>query len=330
MAKKILVTGANGFVGSWVVEEAINQGYLVYAGVRKTSNTQYLKDPRINFFYYSFEEEEALREKLVAHQFDFIVLNAGVTIAKNKETYFRINAGYTRKFCKILVEEKLLPSKLIYISSLASHGPAEYQVKQILDSDSVPHPATWYGESKLQAEQFIQNARPIRYLIFRPTAVFGPRDTEMVSVYKSVQKGLAAKIGSGSMDATFIYVKDLAKLIVNSLEAEVSNKAYFVGDGKIYPIEELNQHIAEILEKKPFSLTIPFSVMKVVAAISELIGNIRGKTPILNRNKVKEYFARSFAIDTSDLEKDFNFTPLYDLRSGLEETIAWCKSHNVL
>ncbi len=330
MTKKLLITGANGFVGSWMVEEAIAQGYLVYAGVRKTSNTKYLSDPRINFFYYSFEEEDKLREQLVANQFDYIILNAGVTMAANKETYFKINAGYTRKFCKILIEEKLLPNKLVYISSLASHGPAEYQIKQILDSESTPHPVTWYGESKLQAEQFVQNSRPIRYLIFRPTAVFGPRDTEMVSVYKSVQKGLAAKIGFGNMDATFIYVKDLAKLVIDALGAQVANKSYFVGDGNIYPIEELNQHIAEILDKKTFKLTIPFSIMKVVASMSELSGKIQGKTPMLNRNKVKEYFARSFAIDTSDLEKDFNFAPLYNLRSGLEETIAWCKSNNVL
>lgn len=330
MTKKLLITGANGFVGSWIVEEAINQGYLVYAGVRKTSNTQYLTDPRINFFYYSFEEEDSLREKLVAHQFDYIILNAGVTMAKNKETYFKINAGYTRKFCKILVEEKLVPKKLVYISSLASHGPAEYQMKQILDAESVPHPVTWYGESKLQAEQFVMNTGPLRYLIFRPTAVFGPRDTEMVSVYKSVKNGLAAKIGSGNMDATFIYVKDLAKVIVDSLASKAANKAYFVGDGTIYPIEELNQNIAEILGKKPIKLTIPFSIMKFIAFISELVGKLRGKTPLLNTNKVKEYFARSFAIDTSDLEKDFNFAPSYDLRAGLEETIAWCKSNKLL
>ncbi len=330
MTKKLLITGANGFVGSWLVEEAISQGYHVYAGIRKTSNTQYLTDPRIHYFYYSFEKEDELRDQLLQHQFDYIILNAGVTIAKNKETYFKINAGYTRKFCKILIEEKLLPRKLVYISSLASYGPAEYQVKQVLDSESTPHPVTWYGESKLQAEQFVMNSRPINYLIFRPTAVFGPRDTEMVSVYKSVKSGLSAKVGFGAMDASFIYVKDLAKVVIDSLAASVINKSYFLSDGKIYPIEELNSNISDILGKKTFKISIPFAIMKVIAAISELYGHIRGRAPMLNRNKVKEYFARSFAIDTTDLEKDFNFAPAYDLRSGLEETIAWCKSNNLL
>jgi len=330
MAKKLLITGANGFVGSWLVEEAIAQGYLVYAGIRRTSNTKYLTDPRINYFYYSFEQEDALRENLINHQFDYIILNAGIVVAKNKETYFKVNAGYTRKFCRMLVEERLLPSKLIYISSLASHGPAEHQVKQVLDSDSAPHPATWYGESKLQAERFVMNARPISYLIFRPTAVYGPRDTEMVSVYKAIKKGLSAKIGAGNMDASFIYVKDLAKVVIDALSARAINKSYFVSDGNVHPIEEFNDKVANLLGKNPMKVTIPFGVMKLVAAASEIQGRLTGKPPLLDRNKVKEYFARSFAVDISELERDFNFKPQYGIEAGLKETIAWCQENDLL
>lgn len=330
MSKKILITGANGFVGSHLVDEAIQANLLTYAGVRKTSNVKYLRDPRINFFYYSFEQEEKLREQLVTQRFDYIILNAGVTTAKDKETYFKINAGYTRKFCKILIEENIVPEKLVLISSLASYGPADLQLKQILDKDSTPHPVTWYGESKLQAERFVQNYPLIPSLIFRPTAVYGPRSTEMLPVYKSVKNGLAAKIGSGSMDATFIHVKDLAKLVIAATVSRHSCKAYFVGDGSVYPIEEFNKLLAEIFKNKPIHLTIPFGIMKMIAWLSEYGGKITGKVPVLNRNKVKEYFARSFAIDVGDLEKDFNFTAAYDLRSGLEETIEWCKSEKLL
>ncbi len=330
MSKKLLITGANGFVGSWIVEAAIKAGFHVYAGVRKTSNLQYLTDPRIQFFYYSFDKEDKLREQLRTEFFDYIILNAGVTSAKNKEAYFKINAGYTRKFCKLLIEENVIPKKLVYVSSLASYGPADQQVKQILDHESTPHPTTWYGESKLQAEQFILSFPQIPHIILRPTAVYGPRDTEMVSIYKTVKMGIAPKIGAGDMDATFIYVEDLAGLIISTLNNPVVNKSYFVGDGAIYPIDQLNGYLQEILGKKAINLTIPFTIMKIVAFLSEKIGRIRGVVPTLNRNKVKEYFARSFAIDTQDLKKDFNFAPAYDLKKGLVKTIAWCQANNLL
>jgi len=52
---KILITGASGFVGSWIVDEALSRGLDVYAGIRKSSSTQYLTDKRIGFVYINFE-----------------------------------------------------------------------------------------------------------------------------------------------------------------------------------------------------------------------------------------------------------------------------------
>lgn len=330
MNKKVLITGSNGFVGSYIVEEALNQNYAVYAGVRKSSNLKYLKDPRINFLYYNFENEANLREQLRSHNFDYIILNAGITNALNKETYFKVNSGYIRKFCKILIEEQVVPKKLIFISSLAAYGPAENQHTQILDSHSTPHPMTWYGESKLQAERFIESYHQIPSIIFRPTAVFGPRDLDMVSVYKTIKNGIEAKIGFGVQDQSFIYVKDLAHLIVGALSSPIQNKAYFVSDGSVYPGHKLYDILKSILNKKTLKLTIPIPFMKGIAAISEGFGRLKGDVPLLNRNKVKEYFARSFAVDIQDLKKDFNFAPQYNLESGLQETIAWCKQQKLL
>ena len=330
MSRKVLITGANGFVGSYLVEESLRNNYLVYAGVRKSSDCRHITDPRVNFLYYDFNDEDKLRSQLVSNKFDYIIHNAGVTAAKNKETYFKVNSGYTRKLCKILLEEKVIPIKFIFVSSLASFGPADLQMKQILDEDSTPHPVTWYGESKLQAEQFIKNFRRIPHLIFSPTAVYGPRSTEMVPVYKTIKRGISPKIGSGDMDASFIHVKDLARLIVSSMAAPALYKSYFVTDGQVYPIQEFNRLVATLLGTNAREITIPFGVMKVVAGISELFGKISGKTPLIDRNKVQEYFARSFAVDTSYIEKDFNFAADYSLEEGLKETLDWCNQHKLL
>jgi nucleoside-diphosphate-sugar epimerase len=330
MTNKVLVTGSNGFLGSYIVEEAIKYNYNVFAGVRKSSDLTYLQNPKINFLYFSFEEEENLREQLRSHHFEYIILNAGVTNARNKEIYYKINASYNRKLCKILIEENVIPKKLILISSLASYGPADYQVKQILDKESVPHPVTWYGESKLQAEQFIDSFSKIPSIILRPTAVFGPRDKDMVEVYKSINMHLEPKVGFGNQDMSFIYVKDLARLIVSTLESKVKNKSYFVSDGRVYPSDEFYGIIADILGKKTLKFTIPTGAMKIIALISEGIGKVRGHYPILNRNKIKEYFARSFAVDTTDIKNDFNFVPEFTLEEGLKETINWCKKNKLL
>ena len=142
--------------------------------------------------------------------------------------------------------------------------------------------------------------------------------------------GLAPKVGFGKQDMTFIYVKDLAKLIISTLESRAVNKGYFVSDGEIYPSDIYYGKISKILNKKALKVTIPITMMKVIAGVSEIIGKIRGQYPILNRNKVKEYFARSFAVDTTDIKNDFNFVPEFTLEEGLKETINWCKTNKLL
>ena len=141
---------------------------------------------------------------------------------------------------------------------------------------------------------------------------------------------LEPKVGFGKQDMSFIFVKDLARLIVSTLESKVKNKSYFVSDGQVYPSDEFYGIIADILGKKTLKFTIPTGAMKVIALISEGIGKIRGQYPILNRNKIKEYFARSFAVDTTDIKNDFNFVPEFTLEEGLKETINWCKKNKLL
>ena len=81
---KILVTGASGFIGSFIVEEGLSRGYEVWAGVRGSSSRKYLQDKRINFINLNFEDSDKLREQLSAFaaengRWDYVVHAAGVT-----------------------------------------------------------------------------------------------------------------------------------------------------------------------------------------------------------------------------------------------------------
>ena len=86
MTSKILITGASGFIGSFIVEEALNRGMEVWAAVRRTSSRRYLQDSRINFIELDFDSEERLKEQLGDHEFDYIVHAAGVTKCLTRPT----------------------------------------------------------------------------------------------------------------------------------------------------------------------------------------------------------------------------------------------------
>jgi len=232
--KKILITGANGFLGSHLVEKGIQLGMETHAAVRKSSDLANLSECNPVIKYIDFDKEEKLRETLRQEKYDYIIHAAGLTKAIDKETYYKVNSGYTRKLIKLLHEERVLPDKFVFVSSMASYGPADFQKDGIINEQSVPHPVTEYGKSKLQAEQFVEGFNALDYIIFRPTIIYGPREKELALLYKSINRGLEIYIGQKEQDLSFIYVDDLVRIIYKSLGSKASKTAYFASDGSAW------------------------------------------------------------------------------------------------
>lgn len=101
--QKILITGATGFIGSFIVEAAIEKGYEVWAAVRRTSSRKYLQQPEINFIELDFGSEEKLKKQLEGHQFQYVVHAAGVTKCLHSEDFFRTNTEGTKNLVNALI-----------------------------------------------------------------------------------------------------------------------------------------------------------------------------------------------------------------------------------
>ena len=183
MAKKILITGASGFIGSFLAENAISIGLETYAGIRKTSSTKYLQQKEVNFSYINFEDLDGLTCLLAEEKFDYIIHNAGITKSPSSETYDRVNAYYLKVFIDAIRSSGHIPEKFVFMSSLAAYGPAEFTQEEIVRENSNPSPVTNYGRSKLKAEVFLKSIQDIPYNIIRPTAVYGPREKDFLTLY---------------------------------------------------------------------------------------------------------------------------------------------------
>ncbi|HFA49559.1 MAG TPA: NAD-dependent epimerase/dehydratase family protein, partial [Bacteroidetes bacterium] len=118
--EKILITGASGFVGSHLVEEALGRGLEVFAGVRKSSSRKYLQNARIRFLEMDFADKKNLKEKLKKEKFDYIIHNAGVVSASRPQHYYTVNYEYVKNLIDVLSAEDITPRKFVQMSSLAS------------------------------------------------------------------------------------------------------------------------------------------------------------------------------------------------------------------
>lgn len=332
--KRILITGSNGFVGSFLCEEARKRGFEVYAGIRKSANRKFLPEGVI-VLEMDYSSPDSIIQGFTSHRqgkatFDYVIHNAGVTKALNKEIYHRVNVSNTRNLIEALKSYKPDLRKFIFVSSLAAFGPADYNNPEPVSLNSTPHPITEYGKSKLEAEKFLIADHSFPYLIFRPTGIYGPRDHDFLQFFKLVNHHLSLLIGSEENQLTFIYIKDFTRLILDAIESPISGKGYFVSDGNIYSRKEFMTIVKTTLNRKTITLNVPVPLIHFFALLMEVNGRLSGKIPTLNRGKIPELFARSWACDMKPVIEDFDFRPKYDLIAGLRETITWYKNEKWL
>ena len=119
---KILVTGASGFIGSFIVEEALRRDMEVWAAVRKSSSKKYLTDERINFIELNLSSEDDLRQQLAGHEFDYVVHAAGATKCLHKSDFYKINTDGTKNLVNALISLRTPIKRFIYLSSLSIFG----------------------------------------------------------------------------------------------------------------------------------------------------------------------------------------------------------------
>ncbi len=325
-SKTILITGASGFIGSFITDEALKRGYIVYVAVRRSTNTAALREKDVHIAEFDFQDEESVLHQLSSlPAFNFVIHNAGITRAINRDDYYEVNYGNTRRLIKGLKATTGLPQKFIYISSIAAQGPCNGNLTEhnnVLDS---PMPLTEYGRSKLAAEQYIAKMPGLPYIIIRPTAVYGPGDHDFLRAVKFLCKGIDFRVGTKPQNLSFVYVKDLARVIYDALESPLINRLWFVSDGTNYNHLDFGKAVSKCLKRKVIHIPVPVKLAMVIGAVNETLAGFANKPALINREKLAELSAANWNYDNESISRDLGFRAEFDLYTGMIETIEWYK-----
>ena len=327
---KILITGASGFIGSFIVEEALKRGFDTWAAIRKSSSREWLQDERIHFIELNLSSKAQLTEQLRGQNFDYVVHAAGVTKCLNKQDFMRINYEGTKNLVEALLEMKMPLKRFIFVSSLSIFGAIrEKQPYQEINEDDTPKPNTEYGRSKLAAEQYLKSlGERLPYIILRPTGVYGPREKDYFIMAKSIKGHSDFAVGYKRQDITFVYVKDVVQAVFLALEKGDNRRKYFLSDGEVYQSATFSNLIHEALGRPWWiRITAPVWVLRIVTFFGEYIGRMTGKVTALNNDKYNILKQRNWRCDIQPAINELGYQPKYKLAEGVKMTIQWYKEH---
>ena len=335
--QSILVTGASGFVGSFVVERALELGYEVWAAVRPSSSRRWLKDGRIKFIELSLSDPEKL-DRQVAHHVESngawsaCIHVAGLTKCRHEEEFFEVNARGTELLARVLVKEKALSGRFVFISSLSVAGPLhDGDMSAQISTADADCPNTAYGRSKLQAERNLAEVEGLDYVVLRPTGVYGPRERDYFMMAKSIERGVDFSVGFKPQRITFIYVRDLVEAALLAVGKGRRGAVYYLSDGHAYSSRDFSDLLQKCMKRRRVvHLCAPLWVLRVVCAVSGAVASLTGRTATLNMDKYKILRQRNWQCDITPARKELGYAPQWNLARGVAETVEWYKENKWL
>jgi nucleoside-diphosphate-sugar epimerase len=317
---RVLVTGATGFVGSHLAEALHRRGDEVTALVRSPGKAATLAPLGVRVVPGDLDQAEALARACEGQ--DVVYHVAGCVAAKDEDHFLRCNRDGTARL--VAAAARARASRLVYVSSMAAGGPADRG--RPLTGQEPPRPVTAYGRSKLAGEAVVTGGA-LPWVIVRPPAVYGPRDREVLKVFRMARLGVAPVFGDGSQELSAVHGADLAEaLVAAGTAAATPGKVYYACHPEVVTSAEFVRAVGAAMGRRLTLLPVPASVGRALLGVTETSARLAGRTTILTRDKANEFFQAAWTGDPAPLTRDSGWRAAHDLASGMADTFHWYRS----
>ena len=321
--KKVLVTGATGFTGTYLLYALVAQGALVHCIARPSPRADKLRQmPGVTVFEGQVYDPEVVTRAAKGVEFVFHVAAAFRDASVEQEEYYRVHVASTELLLKEVAKNPLF-RRFVLVSTMGVHGHIEHPP----GSETSPYaPGDEYQRTKLQAEDYVRTfclKHPIDYTIIRPTGIYGPGDRRLLKVFRLALLPATPILGFGQTLYHYVYVTDLVDAILLSATApSASREAFIIGDERAIALPTVLSEIRRIFRKKGCNTRIPVTPFFWLAALCEAFAKATKTSPILYKRRVA-YFTKDRSFDTSKMRDTLGFTPKVGTLEGIRRTAEW-------
>lgn len=322
--KKVLVTGATGFLGRRIVHQLVEQGFAVCALVRKTSRTQGLHLPGVEFVFGDVTDLGSLQ--LAFADVDYVI-HAAAGTSGSEEQMRRVTIEGTRNIVDLC--RRFAVSKLVYISSCSVYGIADCSDDAVLDEqaslEQCPERRGAYSLTKLEAEKLVTDAveqGDITATVLRPGTIYGPGGenyTPMVGF--SLKNKVFVVIDRKGFILPLVYVDNLVDAIVLAMTAENSAGQVYhvVDDGRIDKKTYMDGFIRK-LHPSARVVYFPYKLFAGIVAVQEKLFGVLRREPVISRYRLKSS-QNPVVYDTAKIKNELGWAPKVGFVEAVEEIL---------
>jgi nucleoside-diphosphate-sugar epimerase len=315
--KKILVTGASGFIGRHLCADLSAAGRTVRAAVRRPCEV-------IRFFSEQVATGEVGPEtnwSPALSEVDTVIhLAARSHLLERKSgrdlaSYRQVNVEGTRCLARVCVSARI--RRFVLLSSIKAVGECSKSGEWFLE-DTDCHPVDPYGISKWEAEEALWRAAEgssMQVVIIRAPLVYGQRvGANFLRLLQTVDRGTPLPLGAVDARHSLLFIGNLTSAIACSIDhPAAAGQVYHVADNEALTTKELVLHLARLMNKSVRLLPVPVRFLRVAAAVVGRSEDIRRLTG-------------SLLVSSSKIQKQLGWTPPFSVEDGLSRTVEWYRS----
>lgn len=326
---KALVTGANGFIGDYLVNRLLKEGLQVRVLIQKGTALGPLTNLPVERVDGDLSELETL--KVAAQGVDYIFHLAALKKAYSEAEYDAANFNGTKNLIEACIQSNPSLKRLVYMSTQAVLGPAQGPDKPLTE-EMQSRPVSYYGSSKRKGELVVlEYANRLPVTIVRAPVVYGPKKRELFQVYKAANWHMQLLLGVFRQYLSFCYIDDLIEGLWLAATKEVARgQIYFIADETIYTDHQFSKVVAEALGKWTIKVLVPDVFFDIEGWLKDMLLKIKGINSNYNRHNNFEMTQKYWICDPSKAMKELGFKAKVKLAKGVKITADWYKANKWL
>lgn len=326
---RVLVTGATGYTGQFLVKKLVENGLKVRAIARESSNLAPFSDVEVEWIRGEIYDENTIRKGVSGIEYIFHMAGAFREAKSTKQDYRNVQVTGTQLLCKEALKQPEF-KRFVHVSTMGVHG---HIANPPADENSPFSPEDDYQLTKAEAETWLAEFGPqnnLPFCIIRPCTIYGLGERRLLKLFKMAARSYFPILGNGKCWLHLVHVEDLVGgMLLAAVEENALGEAFLIGSREPIKLEKMAGIIAGTYGNKIRVVRLPITPFFILADLCEVICRPFKIEPPIFRRRVA-FYSKDRYFTTKKMCDVLGYQPVHENEEGIIESAKWYRDNDWL